>query len=86
MSMLIEDLRSSLGKLFSYIFMTSILLLAISAFFLIVVVLRYFFTDISRTEIDFGYDMLKLFIVCLVLSPVSFLISNRLEKLRKKKH
>jgi len=83
--MFMEDLRSSIGKLFSYIFMTSIVLLAISAFFLIVVVLRYFFTDISRTEIDFGYDMLILFIVFLVLSPVSFLISDRLGKLRRKK-
>ena len=36
--MSIEGLRSSIGKLFSYIFMTSIFLLAISAFFLIVVV------------------------------------------------
>ncbi len=83
--MSIEGLRSSIGKLFSYIFMTSIFLLVISAFFLIIVVLRYLLTDISRTEIDFGYDMLKLFVVFAVLCPVSFLVSNRLEKLRKKK-
>ncbi|MDA2918155.1 hypothetical protein MYX76_01440 [Desulfobacterota bacterium AH_259_B03_O07] len=85
MSMLIEDLRSSIGKLFSYVFVTSIFLLVISAFFLIIVVLRYSLTDISRTEIDFGYYMLKLFVVCAVLCPVSFLVSNRFEKLRKKK-
>ena len=81
--MLIEDLRSLLGKVFSYLFVTSFFLLIISAFVLIVVVLRYFLTDISKTEIDFGYDILILFVVCAILCPVSFFVSNRLEKLRK---
>jgi hypothetical protein len=74
-----------LVKLFSYLFMISIFLSAISAFFVVIVLVRHFFASVSETETSLAYNSLKVFVICIILAPIFLSISQKLEKDRSKR-
>ena len=77
--------RAILVKLFSYLFMISIFLSAISAFFVALVLLRHFFASVSETETDLAYNSLIVFVICMILAPIFLSISQKLERDRAKR-
>lgn len=72
-------------KIFSYLFMIAIFLAGISAFFIFIVVLRHFFSNISETESSLAYNSSIVFVICVILAPIFLSISQKLEKDRAKK-
>ena len=54
-------MKSSISGLSSYIFMASLVALAVSAFAIVIIVTRNFFGTISKTEIEMGYRFLTIF-------------------------
>ena len=72
-------------KLFSYLFMISIFLGAISAFFVVIYLLRHLFaTNVSETETNLAYNGLIVFVICIILAPIFLNISQKLEKDKSK--
>lgn len=66
--------------------MISIFLGAISAFFVIIYLLRHLFaTDVSETETSLAYNGLIVFAICIILGPIFLNISQKLEKDRSKR-
>jgi hypothetical protein len=74
-----------LVKLFSYLFMVSIFLSAISLFFIVIVLLRHFFGSVSETESSLAYNSLIVFVISVILAPIFLGISQKLERDRSKK-
>jgi len=74
-----------LVKLFSYLFAISIFISAISAFFVVLVLLRHFFSSVSETEAHLAYNSLIVFVISIVLAPIFLSISQKLEKDRSKR-
>lgn len=73
-------MRDQLSSLFSYLFMTSAVTGVISAFGVIIIVIRAVVQDISITEKQAGFIFLYIFIIAAAAAPVFLFISNRLEK------
>ena len=71
-------MRSSIASFFSYLFMASAFVFLISAICLLVIVLRYYGTSVSPTEIEVAYYLLILLIIAIILGPISLYISNKL--------
>ncbi len=71
-------------KIFSYLFMISIFLCAISAFFVVIYLLRQLFATVSETETNLAYNGLIVFVICIILAPIFLNISQKLEKDKSK--
>ena len=71
-------------KLFSYLFVISIFLSAISSFFVVMVLLRHFFASVSETETSLAYNSLIVFVICVILAPIFLSIYQKLEKDKSK--
>ncbi len=71
-------------KLFSYLFMISIVLSAISGFFVVMVLLRHFFASVSETETNLAYNSLIVFVICIILAPIFLSIYQKLERDKSK--
>ena len=72
-------------RLFSYLFTISIFISAVSAFFVVLALLRHFFSSVSETEVRLAYNSLIVFAICIVLAPIFLSISQKLEKDRSKR-
>ena len=73
-------MRDSLSSIFSYLFMTTIFMLILSAFGMLIVFLRSFFTDIGDMETRVGFLFVYILIICIILAPIFLYVSNKLEK------
>ncbi len=73
-------MRDQLSSLFLYLFMTSAVTGLISAFGVIIIVIRAIVLDISITEKQAGFIFLYISIIAAVAAPVFLFISNKLEK------
>lgn len=73
-------MRESLSSVFSYLFMTTIFILMLAAFGLLVVFLHSLFTDVGDVETQVGFLFIYIIIACVILAPIFLYISNKLEK------
>ena len=73
-------MRDQLSSLFSYLFMTAAVTGLISAFGVIIIVIRAIVLDISITEKQVGFIFLYIFIIAAAAAPIFLFISNKLEK------
>ena len=73
-------MKSSLASLFSYLFMTAIIVVVISAFGAAIIGIRYFLTSISHTEKALGINFLTVLIVAGLLAPLLLHLSLKLER------
>lgn len=73
-------MKSSFASLFSYLFMTAIVVVVISAFGTAIIGTRYFLTSISDSEISLGYNFVIVFVVSALLAPLFLHISLKLER------
>ena len=73
-------MRDSLSSIFSYLFMTTIFMLILSAFGMLIVFLRSLFTDIGDMETRVGFLFVYILIICIILAPIFLYVSNKLEK------
>jgi len=78
-------MKSSISGLSSYIFMASLVALAISAFALVIIVARHFFGEISKNEVEMGYRFLAIFLICAVIAPITLYINLRFDRIEKLK-
>jgi len=78
-------MRSSISGISSYLFMASIIALAISTFALIVIISRHFFGDISNNEIVIGYKFLTIFIISAIIAPITLYINLKFDRIEKLK-
>lgn len=78
-------MKSSISSLSSYIFMGSLVSLAISAFALVIIVTRHFFIDISKTETEMGYRFLTIFLISAVIAPITLYINLKFDRVQKLK-
>ena len=76
-------MKSSISSLSSYIFMGSLVSLAISAFALVIIIARHFFIDISKTEVEMGYRFLTIFLVSAVVAPITLYINLKFDRIEK---
>jgi len=78
-------MRSSISGITSYLFMASIVALAISLFALIIIIARYFFGTISNNEIMIGYRFLTIFIIAAIIAPITLYINLKFDRIEKLK-
>ena len=78
-------MKSSISGLSSYIFMASLVSLAISAFALVIIVARHFFTTISDNEVEMGYRFLTIFLASAVIAPITLYINLKFDRVEKLK-
>ena len=78
-------MKSSISGLSSYIFMASLVALAVSAFAIVIIVTRNFFGTISKTEIEMGYRFLTIFIASAVIAPITLYINLKFDRVEKLK-
>lgn len=74
------EMRDSLSSIFSYLFMTTIFMLILSAFGMLIVFLRSLFTDIGDMETRVGFLFVYILIICIILAPIFLYVSSKLEK------
>ncbi|MEQ9619480.1 MAG: hypothetical protein RIG61_09940 [Deltaproteobacteria bacterium] len=77
-------MRDSLSSVFSYLFMTAVFISVISAFGIILILIRSFIVEISEIEKQTGFIFLYIFLACIILAPIFLFISNKLEKYGKR--
>lgn len=78
-------MKASISSLTSYLFMASLLALAISVFALVVIVARHFFGTISKNEVEIGYRFLTIFGVSAVIAPITLYINLKFDRIEKLK-
>ena len=78
-------MRSSISGITSYLFMASLVALAISTFALIVIIARHFTGTTSNNEVMMGYRFLIIFIVSAIIAPVSLYINLKFDRIDKLK-
>lgn len=76
-------MRDSLSNVFSYMFMVTVSIAAITLFAALVILFRSFTMEIDRTEEEIGFTFLYAFIVSCILSPLFLYLSNRLDKYKR---
>ena len=76
-------MKSSISGLASYIFMASLIALAISAFAIVIILIRHFFGGISENETQIGYKFLMIFIISGVIAPISLYINLKCDRIEK---
>lgn len=77
-------MKSSFASFFSYLFVTTILTLIISAFGTAIVGVRHLLTTISDSEKTIGYYMLAVFIASLLLAPLFLYINQKLDRIDRR--
>lgn len=78
-------MRSSISGITSYLFMASLVALAISAFVIIIIISRHFFGSISNNEIVIGYRFLTIFIISAIIAPITLYINLKFDRIEKLK-
>lgn len=73
-------MRDSLSSVFTYLFMVAVFISLVSAFGMILILVRSFIIEISVTEKQIGFKFLYVFLTCIILAPIFLFTSNKLEK------
>lgn len=73
-------MKDSLSTLFSYLFMVAVFIAVITAFGMIIIVLRAVTMDISSVEKQVAFLFLYTFVASIILAPIFLYISSKLEK------
>lgn len=73
-------MKASLSSAFSYLFMAAVFISVMTAFGMVIILLRAIFVDISGMEKEIGFLFLYTFLTCIILAPIFLYISSRLEK------
>lgn len=73
-------MRAILGSIFSYLFMSSSFSAVVCLFAIVLIVVRKFFGTVSPTENDYLIIFIRIFIVSVILSPVSHYFSIKYGK------
>lgn len=76
-------MKSSISTLTSFIFMASLVTLAISAFAVVIIIVRHFFTGISENEIGIGYKFFTIFVIAGIIAPISLYINLKCDRIEK---
>ena len=76
-------MRDSLSNFFSYLFMVTVSIAAVTIFAALVILLRSFVMEIGGPEEQGGFMLLYIFIASRILSPSFLYLSNRLEKYKR---
>lgn len=70
-------------KIFSIVYMISMFALLISFSFLILLGVRHYFEELSKAEVELAYIMIAISLISIVLIPITFYYSHRLDKKKK---
>lgn len=73
-------MRESLSSIFSYLFMTAVFISVMTAFGMVIIILRAIIIDISDAEKEIAFLFLYTFLTSIILAPIFLYISNKLEK------
>ena len=76
-------MKSSISVFASYIFMASLVLLAISAFAMVIILIRHFFGAISENEVSLGYKFLVVFVISGIIAPASLYVNLKCDRIEK---
>ncbi len=76
-------MKSSLAAFLSYLYMTCIVVLLVSAFGTIIIGIRYFLTSVSETEKSIGFNFLIIFLLSGILAPILLHLSQKLDRLNR---
>ena len=78
-------MKSGISSLCSYLFMASLVTLAISLFAIVIIVSRHFFGSISKDEVEIGYKFLTIFVISAVAAPIFLYINLKFDRTEKLK-
>ena len=78
-------MKSGISTICSYLFMASLVTLAVSLFAMVIIVSRHFFGEISKQEVDMGYKFLTIFGISVVAAPVLLYINLKFDRNEKLK-
>ena len=78
-------MKSGISTVCSYLFMASLVTLAISLFAIVIIVSRHFFGSISKQEVEVGYKFLTIFAVSAVAAPILLYINLKFDRNEKLK-
>ncbi|HML94517.1 MAG TPA: hypothetical protein PKC29_03700 [Thermodesulfobacteriota bacterium] len=76
-------MRDSLSNFFSYLFMVTVSIAAVTIFAALVILFRSLVMETGAVEEEAGFMFLYVFIGCCILSPIFLYLSNRLEKYKR---
>lgn len=79
-------MKQSFGMLFSYLFMSSIVVILLSAFGTIIITVRYFVSSIEPEEIKLWKKFATILLISCACSPILLHISRKLEISNKQHH
>ena len=78
-------MKSGISTICSYLFMASLVSLAISLFAIVIILSRHFFITIDQDEMSMGHKFLIIFLISAVIAPISLYLNlkfSRQEKLK----
>ena len=78
-------MKSGISTICSYLFMASLVTLAVSLFAMVIIVSRHFFGEISKQEVDMGYKFLTIFGISVVAAPILLYINLKFDRNEKLK-
>lgn len=78
-------MKSSISTVSSFLFMASLVILAISFFAIVVIIARHFFGTISSDEVEIGYNLGVIFIVSAIAAPIFLYINLKFDRNEKLK-
>ena len=73
-------MKSGISTICSYLFMASLVTLAVSLFAIVIVVSRHFFGEISQQEVDIGYKFAVIFVISAIAAPILLYINLRFDR------
>lgn len=76
-------MRDSLSNFFSYLFMATVSIAAVTIFAALVILFRSFVIETGAVEEQAGFMFLYIFIGCCILSPTFLYLSSRLERYKR---
>ena len=78
-------MKSGISSVCSYLFMASLVTLAISLFAIVIIVSRHFFGSISKQEVEIGYKFLTIFVISAIAAPILLYINLKFDRTEKLK-
>ena len=78
-------MKSGISTVCSYLFMASLVTLAVSLFAIVIIVSRHFFGAISQGEVEIGYKFLTMFVISAFLAPILLYINLKFDRNEKLK-
>jgi len=78
-------MKSGISTICSYLFMASLVTLAVSLCAIVIIVSRHFFGSISKEEVDVGYRFLTIFVISAFAAPILLYISLKFDRNEKLK-